>query len=73
MAIACVAGRRETHRAEREWAGAKIHEFANGFHYSLEGQPVSNHPFVGDAGSRYTYPGLSFYRRLKLSDRSVRS
>jgi hypothetical protein len=63
----------EAHRAEREWAGAKIHDFANGFRYSLEGQPVSNHPLAGDADSRYTYPGLSFYRRLKLSDRPIRS
>jgi len=62
----------ETHRAERAWAGAKIYDFANGFRYSLEGQLVLDHSLAGDTGTRYSYPGLSFYRRLKLYDRPVR-
>src|SRR5205823_2689064 len=57
----------ETHRAEREWAGAAIQDFKNGFSYSLGGQPVGNHP------GQYTYPGLTFHRRLKLRYRSVGS
>jgi hypothetical protein len=61
-----------THRAEREWAGAEIRDFPNGFDYSLAGEPVTDHQVAGDGRDLYyTYPGLSFYRRLKLTDRGA--
>ncbi len=66
----------ETHRIERLNAGAKIRDFSTGFRYWLEGQlgavihgrDSPGNFFAGLPQGPYRYPGLSFYRRIKLGD-----